>query len=152
MQALPAHARKLDLDRKTVRKYFRRGAEPPVYGPRLPRPMQVEAPRTVKWKYADPSRHIVTNQLLQATSLWQNDSWAHSKCAEQRRRSLNVTWKFVGLSIKTILRSSLLSNVDTVAVLRTVAVSASLVGAREAFTRQTQNRAKTVPNSTSNKG
>jgi transposase len=37
-----AIARKLDLDRKTVRKYIQRGVEPPVYGPRLPRPMQID--------------------------------------------------------------------------------------------------------------
>ena len=40
--SVSAIARKLDLDRKTVRKYIQRGVEPPVYGPRLPRPMQVD--------------------------------------------------------------------------------------------------------------
>jgi transposase len=37
-----AIARRLDLDRKTVRKYIKRGLEPPVYGPRAPRPTKVE--------------------------------------------------------------------------------------------------------------
>ncbi len=39
---ISAIARKLDLDRKTVRKYIARGLEPPVYGPRAPRPTRVE--------------------------------------------------------------------------------------------------------------
>lgn len=40
--SVSAIARKLDLDRKTVRKYISRGLEPPVYGPRAPRPTKVE--------------------------------------------------------------------------------------------------------------
>jgi transposase len=38
-QGLPiqAIAGRTGLDRKTVRKYLRRGLEPPVYGPRAPR-------------------------------------------------------------------------------------------------------------------
>jgi transposase len=34
-------ARKLGLDRKTVRRHLARGMEPPVYGPREPRPRQI---------------------------------------------------------------------------------------------------------------
>ncbi len=34
-------ARRCGLDRKTVRKYIRKGAEPPTYGPREPRPTKV---------------------------------------------------------------------------------------------------------------
>ena len=41
--SVSAIARKLDLDRKTVRKYIERGLEAPVYGPRAPRPMKVDA-------------------------------------------------------------------------------------------------------------
>jgi transposase len=37
-----AIARQLELDRKTVRKYIERGLEPPVYGPRKPRPRLLE--------------------------------------------------------------------------------------------------------------
>ena len=37
-----AIARRTGLDRKTVRKYIARGLEPPVYGPRLPRPRLIE--------------------------------------------------------------------------------------------------------------
>jgi transposase len=40
--SVSAIARRLDLDRKTVRKYIQRGVEPPVYGPRAPRPMQID--------------------------------------------------------------------------------------------------------------
>ena len=36
-----AIARKVGLDRKTVRKHLERGMEPPVYGPRAPRPRQI---------------------------------------------------------------------------------------------------------------
>jgi transposase len=36
-----AIARKLSLDRKTVRRHLERGMEPPVYGPRPPRPRQI---------------------------------------------------------------------------------------------------------------
>jgi transposase len=36
-------ARRLELDRKTVRKYIARGLEPPTYGPRAPRPQKVDA-------------------------------------------------------------------------------------------------------------
>lgn len=36
-------ARRLDLDRKTVRKYIARGLEPPIYGPRSPRPQKADA-------------------------------------------------------------------------------------------------------------
>ncbi len=34
-------ARRVGLDRKTVRKYLARGLEPPVYGPRQPTPAQM---------------------------------------------------------------------------------------------------------------
>lgn len=37
-----AIARRLGLDRKTVRKYLQRGLEPPVYGPRAPRPTRLD--------------------------------------------------------------------------------------------------------------
>ncbi len=36
-----AIARKVGLDRKTVRRHLKRGMEPPVYGPRAPRPRQI---------------------------------------------------------------------------------------------------------------
>jgi transposase len=38
-----AIARQLGIDRKTVRKYIARGLEPPVYGPRAPRPKGTDA-------------------------------------------------------------------------------------------------------------
>jgi len=41
--SVSAIARRLDLDRKTVRKYIARGLEPPVYGPRAPRPQKADA-------------------------------------------------------------------------------------------------------------
>jgi len=37
-----AIARRVGIDRKTVRKYIERGLEPPAYGPRKPRPRQLE--------------------------------------------------------------------------------------------------------------
>src|SRR4051794_21014453 len=37
-----AIARQLGIDRKTVRKYIARGLEPPVYGPRQPRPRSTD--------------------------------------------------------------------------------------------------------------
>jgi transposase len=40
--SITAIARRLDLDRKTVRKYIARGLEPPVYGPRAPRPQKID--------------------------------------------------------------------------------------------------------------
>jgi transposase len=40
--SIPAIARKAGLDRKTVRRHLERGLEPPVYGPRAPRPRQLE--------------------------------------------------------------------------------------------------------------
>jgi transposase len=36
--SVSAIAEHLGIDRKTVRKYIARGLEPPVYGPRQPRP------------------------------------------------------------------------------------------------------------------
>ena len=36
--AVSAIADHLSIDRKTVRKYIARGLEPPVYGPRPPKP------------------------------------------------------------------------------------------------------------------
>lgn len=36
-----AIARQLELDRKTVRKYIERGLEPPAYGPRKPRSLEI---------------------------------------------------------------------------------------------------------------
>jgi transposase len=36
-----AIARKVGLDRKTVRRHLERGLEPPIYGPRAPRPRQI---------------------------------------------------------------------------------------------------------------
>lgn len=41
--SVSAIARRLDLDRKTVRKYIARGLEPPAYGPRAPRPQRIDA-------------------------------------------------------------------------------------------------------------
>jgi len=35
-------ARRVGIDRKTVRKYIERGLEPPTYGPRKPRPRRLE--------------------------------------------------------------------------------------------------------------
>ena len=35
-------ARRVGLDRKTVRKYIARGLEPPVYSPRPPRPLLID--------------------------------------------------------------------------------------------------------------
>jgi transposase len=40
--SVSAIARRLDLDRKTVRKYIERGLEPQRYGPRAPRPTKVD--------------------------------------------------------------------------------------------------------------
>lgn len=40
--SVSAIARRLELDRKTVRKYIARGLEPPVYGPRAPRPQKID--------------------------------------------------------------------------------------------------------------
>jgi transposase len=40
--SITAIARRLDLDRKTVRKCITRGLEPPIYGPRAPRPQKVD--------------------------------------------------------------------------------------------------------------
>ena len=37
-----AIARRVGLDRKTVRRYIARGLEPPVYGPRKPRTTQLQ--------------------------------------------------------------------------------------------------------------
>ena len=39
--SVSAIARKVGLDRKTVRRHLERGMEPPVYGPRAPRPRQL---------------------------------------------------------------------------------------------------------------
>jgi transposase len=36
-----AIARRVGIDRKTVRKYIERGLEPPAYGPRKPRPRRI---------------------------------------------------------------------------------------------------------------
>lgn len=41
--SISAIARKLGLDRKTVRKHLEAGVTAPVYGPRTPRPRQIEA-------------------------------------------------------------------------------------------------------------
>lgn len=41
--SVSAIARKLGLDRKTVRRHLAKGMEPPVYGPRAPRPRQLTA-------------------------------------------------------------------------------------------------------------
>ena len=40
--SVSAIARKLELDRKTVRRYIQRGLEPPCYGPRAPRPQKLD--------------------------------------------------------------------------------------------------------------
>lgn len=40
--SVSAIARRLDLDRKTVRKYIARGLEAPSYGPRAPRPQKLD--------------------------------------------------------------------------------------------------------------
>lgn len=40
--SVSAIARRLDLDRKTVRKYIARGLEAPAYGPRAPRPQKID--------------------------------------------------------------------------------------------------------------
>ena len=40
--SVSAIARRLNLDRKTVRKYIARGVEPPIYGPRAPRPQIID--------------------------------------------------------------------------------------------------------------
>jgi hypothetical protein len=40
--SVAAIAEHLGIDRKTVRKYIARGLEPPVYGPRQPRPRRIE--------------------------------------------------------------------------------------------------------------
>lgn len=39
--SVSAIARKVGLDRKTVRRHLARGLEPPAYGPRPPRPCQL---------------------------------------------------------------------------------------------------------------
>ena len=40
--SVSAISRELGIDRKTVRKYIARGLEPPVYGPRRPRPRLID--------------------------------------------------------------------------------------------------------------
>jgi transposase len=40
--SVSAIARRVGIDRKTVRKYIERGLEPPAYGPRKPRPRRLE--------------------------------------------------------------------------------------------------------------
>ena len=40
--SISAIARRLELDRKTVRRYIARGLEPPIYGPRAPRPQKID--------------------------------------------------------------------------------------------------------------
>ena len=40
--SVSAIAREIGIDRKTVRKYIARGLEPPVYGPRKPRPRRID--------------------------------------------------------------------------------------------------------------
>jgi transposase len=40
--SVSAIARRLNLDRKTVCKYVARGLEPPIYGPRAPRPQIID--------------------------------------------------------------------------------------------------------------
>jgi transposase len=40
--SIGAIARRVGMDRKTVRKYIARGLEPPCYGPRAPRPCKVD--------------------------------------------------------------------------------------------------------------
>jgi transposase len=40
--SVSAIAEHLGIDRKTVRKYIARGLEPPVYGPRQPRPRRID--------------------------------------------------------------------------------------------------------------
>jgi len=40
--SVSAIALQLGIDRKTVRKYLARGLEPPVYGPRQPRPRRID--------------------------------------------------------------------------------------------------------------
>jgi transposase len=40
--SMGAIARRVGMDRKTVRKYIARGLEPPCYGPRAPRPCKVD--------------------------------------------------------------------------------------------------------------
>src|ERR671919_3183379 len=40
--SVSAIAEHLGIDRKTVRKYIGRGLEPPVYGPRQPRPRRID--------------------------------------------------------------------------------------------------------------
>lgn len=40
--SVSAIARRLELDRKTVRKCIARGLEPPAYGPRAPRPQKID--------------------------------------------------------------------------------------------------------------
>ena len=39
--SVSAIARQVGLDRKTVHKYIERGLEPPIYGPRPPRPGKI---------------------------------------------------------------------------------------------------------------
>ena len=41
--SVSAIARRVGIDRKTVRKYIARGLEPPVYQARQPRPSKVDA-------------------------------------------------------------------------------------------------------------
>ena len=40
--SVSAIARRVGIDRKTVRKYIERGLEPPAYGPRKPRARRLE--------------------------------------------------------------------------------------------------------------
>ena len=44
--SISAIARRTDLDRKTVRKYLKRGLTAPSYGPRSPRPQLLDPYRT----------------------------------------------------------------------------------------------------------
>jgi transposase len=41
--SISAIARRVELDRKTVRRYIVQGLEPPAYGPRTPRVTQLRA-------------------------------------------------------------------------------------------------------------
>src|SRR4051794_4657334 len=59
--AVSAIAREVGLDRETVRRHLERGMEPPVYGPRAPRPASIAIPH----KRRDTVGEITTRRQTQ---------------------------------------------------------------------------------------
>ncbi len=59
-----AIARRLRLDRKTVRKYIERGLEPPSYGPRKPRARRLEPFERYLWQRVAAYPGLTASRLL----------------------------------------------------------------------------------------